>query len=679
MPATRSCLKCGARFSVAALEGLCPDCVGRLFFTREPSANEVAAGAGFINGGRLRYFGDYELLEEIARGGMGVVYRARQLTLNRVVAVKMILAGQLASAADVQRFHVEAEAAANLHHPNIVAIYEIGEHQGQHYFSMEYVAGKSLAELCHNRPLPARRAAGYLKVIAEAVAHAHSQGLLHRDLKPSNILIDGSDQPRITDFGLAKRLNDSGPAASNLPLTLTGQVLGTPNFIPPEQATARRGKVGPRSDVYSLGAVLYYLVTGKAPHEGETVHETVARVLNSEPASPRSVNRSVPRKLETICLKCLEKEPGRRYASAQELAQDLDRFLRDESIHARPAGNYEKVMRVYRQHRLVASLSGGLVLLPIMAAVVVHYAGQPAFPMPGSNTAPIAKLPYPSANGLAGVIKGKIYVTIPDTGRANTYPKYLLVYDPTANSWKSLADSLVSHRGAAGGVLDGKLYVAGGSDGLNGPSKVLEAYDPEAARWTIKAPMPTGRQGGAGVVLNNRLYVIGGDDRATRFSVVESYDPRTDKWASEEPLLSLRTGCGAAVIDGRIYVIGGTTNDTPNGARTTEVWQPGGKWSTLEYSLPVPVGHPFVVAHAGTIYVAGGVAQGVVDDLQPLEIDRTFWGSDRRMPEPRYSGCGAVELNGEIYFLGGWDDLPRSRVPHADVFVYDPTHNWWHR
>ncbi|MBI3853729.1 MAG: serine/threonine protein kinase, partial [Verrucomicrobia bacterium] len=345
MSQTRTCPKCGAELPGAALEGLCPRCVARLAFDFGSPRT------------RLPYFGDYELLEEIARGGMGVVYRARQLSLNRVVAVKMILFGQFASRDFVQRFRTESEAAANLHHPNIVAIHEVGEHEGQHYFSMDYVEGRNLAELVRENPLPAARAAKYVQAIAEAIQYAHRQGVLHRDLKPSNVLIDAADRPQITDFGLAKLLSDESD------LTVTGQLLGSPNYMPPEQAAMKREQIGPPSDVYSLGAILYHLLTGRPPFVGETLHDVVLQVLNHEPVALRVLNPGVPRDLDTVCLKCLEKDPPRRYQSAQELADELGRLLRDEPIRARPVGPAEKLWRWSRRNTKVAGLAGSLTLV----------------------------------------------------------------------------------------------------------------------------------------------------------------------------------------------------------------------------------------------------------------------------------------------------------------------------
>lgn len=341
MQPLNQCPRCGAELRPHESEGFCTRCLlakGLEDPTDIPTAPVVAQTREALieaedsrargESGTMRRFGDYELLEEIARGGMGVVYRARQLSLNRVVAVKMLLLGQLSSPEAVRRFRAEASAAASLQHPNIVAIHEVGVHRGLQFFAMDFVDGPDLAQLVRDQPLAARRAAGYVKTIAEAIQFAHTRQILHRDLKPSNVLIDSNDQPRVTDFGLAKNLADD----SNL--TLTGQVIGSPSFMPPEQALGERGKVGPASDVYSLGAILYHALTARAPFVGLTVADTLQQLETKEPIAPRLLIPGIPADLETICLKCLQKDTDRRFQSARDLSEELGRFLRDEPILA---------------------------------------------------------------------------------------------------------------------------------------------------------------------------------------------------------------------------------------------------------------------------------------------------------------------------------------------------------
>jgi WD40 repeat protein len=343
---------------------------GRLLVTDTPTAriqspfddtvspDELPSGPACApSPARIRYFGDYEILSEIARGGMGVVFRARQVSLNRPVALKMILAGQLANETEVRRFYTEAEAAANLDHPGIVPIHEVGQHEGQHYFSMGFVEGQSLSQRLANGPLRARDAAALLAKVADAIEYAHRRGIIHRDLKPANILIDADGNPRVTDFGLAKKVQ------ADSALTGSGQIMGTPSYMPPEQAGGERGEVGPAADVYALGATLYALVTGRPPFQAATAMDTVLQVISDEPVPPRRLNVSVPVDLETICLKCLQKEPGKRYASTADLAADLRRFLADEPIVARPITRVERAAKWVRRRPTIAALWAAIAVL----------------------------------------------------------------------------------------------------------------------------------------------------------------------------------------------------------------------------------------------------------------------------------------------------------------------------
>lgn len=349
------CDRCGAPLPHHTGQGLCPSCIARVALSEADNAEPESPGDTFLPFPQTR-FGDYELLQETARGGMGVVYRARQISLKRIVAVKMLLFGRFADKAAFDRFRAEAETTARLQHPNIVAIHEIGQTEGQPFFSMDYVAGRNLAEIVKDHPLPGRQAARYVREIARAVHYAHGQGVLHRDLKPANILIDQSDEPRVTDFGLARRL------AADSEFTVTGQVIGSPNFMPPEQGAGKHAKAGPESDVYGLGAVLYYLLTARPPFVAQTFEATVMQVLDAQPIAPRQLNPSVPRDLETICLKCLEKDPKRRYRSAEALAEDLERWMASKPIQARRVGWVGRGRLWCRRKPALASLGGALAL-----------------------------------------------------------------------------------------------------------------------------------------------------------------------------------------------------------------------------------------------------------------------------------------------------------------------------
>jgi len=286
-----------------------------------PSARSTAVAPASSAPAALPALPGYEVLGMLGRGGMGVVYKARQTKLRRLVALKMIRAGSQASAAELARFRTEAEAAARLQHPNVVQIYEVGEYEGLPFLSLEFVEGSSLASRLDGTPLPPRLASHLVEALAGAVHAAHEQGIVHRDLKPANVLLTADGIPKITDFGLAKKLDEATG------LTGTGEIMGTPSYMAPEQTGQFVHPVGPATDVYALGAILYELLTGRAVFKGSTPVDTVYQVVHQEPVPPRRLQPKVPRDLETICLKCLEKEPGKRYASALALADDLRHYL----------------------------------------------------------------------------------------------------------------------------------------------------------------------------------------------------------------------------------------------------------------------------------------------------------------------------------------------------------------
>lgn len=333
------------------------DCVEALENLLPPAAMQGVNGQSFdpleslagATGEVIGEIGDFELLAELGRGGMGVVYKARQKSLDRFVAIKIILANQLASPEQLRRFGIEAKAAAQIQHPHVVSIFEAGRVNGQPYLAMTYVEGVDLATLVGTERLDRETAVRMVITIARAVDHMHAHGIVHRDLKPSNILIDASGKPYITDFGLAKLVGAVGEE------TATGLIAGTPSYMSPEQAAGKPGQIGPATDVYALGAILYALLTGQPPFRADSPLDTIVQVLEREPVRPRAIDRSIPRSLELICLKCLEKNPARRYASAAELADDLERYCKGEIVEAQSPRLHARVWRWARRAPALAS------------------------------------------------------------------------------------------------------------------------------------------------------------------------------------------------------------------------------------------------------------------------------------------------------------------------------------
>jgi tRNA A-37 threonylcarbamoyl transferase component Bud32/tetratricopeptide (TPR) repeat protein len=344
MGATHVCQTCGTALLATASGSFCPGCA---FGEERAETHELRMPPASAGGGIPRIFGDYELLEELGHGGMGLVFKARQRSLGRIVALKVLLSGRFSDRTARERLQREAMSAGRLQHPNIVAIHEFGEVDGHAYLTMDYVAGETLAEICARGPLPPQRAAEYLRDVARGVQAAHEAGVLHRDLTPANILIGEDGRPRVADFGLA-RLRDV-----TADLTLSGQMLGSPHYVSPEQAAARPEAIGPRSDVYSLGAVLYQLATGHAPFAGAKAAAVLRSVLSEDPVLPRRLNPELPRELETVCMKCLHKDPAQRYASAGALADDLENFLGERPLHARAPGYLYTARKFVQRHRVL--------------------------------------------------------------------------------------------------------------------------------------------------------------------------------------------------------------------------------------------------------------------------------------------------------------------------------------
>lgn len=353
------------------------DNFGQLFTQFESHDNEPSPYMPQGTGGRTSpSYSDYELFEELGRGGMGVVYRARQKNLDRIVALKIVLGGRIARPSDLARFRSEAETAAQLDHPNIVPVYDVGERDGMPFFTMRFIAGTTLSQRLADGPMQGREAAEILAPIARAIAHAHENGVLHRDLKPSNILIDSEGQPFVSDFGLAKRLFEEPTEVTDAtqlftPVTQTGAILGTPGYMSPEQASASREEVGSSSDVYSLGAILYAMITGRPPFQAASPVDTVMMVLEQEPLAPQALNPSVDRDLEMIALKCLQKPVELRYASAADLADDLEAYLANEPISARSSKFTQIITRAFRETHHVNVLENWGLLWMLHAAVLL--------------------------------------------------------------------------------------------------------------------------------------------------------------------------------------------------------------------------------------------------------------------------------------------------------------------
>ena len=449
----RVCAKCGATVFADAPGGFCSVC---LFRTGLGSFDDEKNDAKEESRMQME-FGDYELLDEIGRGGQGVVYRARQKSLNRTVALKVIGLGRWASTPHLRRFRHEAESAARLEHPQIVPIYEIGERDGSCYFSMKFIEGGHLDEVVRRDPMSTRRAVELLVKIAHTVQFAHERGILHRDIKPGNILLDRKGEPHLTDFGLARLIEQESTVTNSF------DVLGTPSYMSPEQAGGRVKELTPAADVYALGAVFYHMLTGQPPFAGGTTYETIRMVLETEPRKPRLWNSKADVDLETICLKCLEKDPQRRYSSALALAEDLERWLRHEPIRARRSGIFIRSRKWVRRNPAAAILVPSLAALAAVVGVMVWNSESNRPPPAGIAVLPFENLSDANESAsFADGIQDDILTKLAKIADLKVISRTSVMQYRSARNIRQIGDALrVSH------VLEGSVRRNAGRIHLN--------------------------------------------------------------------------------------------------------------------------------------------------------------------------------------------------------------------
>ncbi len=537
--ALRVCPECNRELPFGAPADLCPNCLLQLGVAAAPRdcpgdpKNPQDSRTPFN-----RSFGDYELIEELARGGMGAVFRARQISLNRTVAIKLLHGGVFATPNHVKRFKLEAEAVARLDHPNIVPIYEVGEHDGQPYFSMRLVEGGTLLDAVKRQRLDSRATAELMATVARAVHFAHQRGILHRDLKPTNILLDAEGRPHVTDFGLAKLLE------SESDLTLTLAVLGTPAYMSPEQAAGQTRDLTTAGDIYSLGAVLYELLSGRPPFTGTTTTAVLRQVVETDPTSPRKHNAAVDADLETICLKCLAKDPARRYGSAAELADELERWRAGRPILARPTSATERFGRWARRNPVLAAVSSALVFSLALGAVMLTVAYRQA------ETALHASLITQVRAQLAGKQVGQRFEAMQALRQAAQIAKTLDVRNEAAAALARPDARLLSRWPVLGATVkvtfssDLETYVVGHPTGC----EFRRSRDQSLVRFF---PHQDQRKVHRDLTLRN--VVFSRDDR--RF-VAQFSDQYADVWdlEGEAPLLTLHIGAAD----------GGDSFSTPN-------------------------------------------------------------------------------------------------------------------
>jgi N-acetylneuraminic acid mutarotase len=625
-----------------------------------------------VPGGRV--LGDFRVGREIGRGGMGVVYEAEQVSLARRVALKVLHPAVTFGPKAVERFRREARTAGSLVHPHVVPVYAMGEADGVCWYAMEWVRGTTLAQAIDalrgageagaGDDVPAGRSpfgspsdgrAHYARLaaavagVADALHAAHGAGVVHRDVKPANLVIDGAGAMKVMDFGLAF-------VEGEVSRTVTGDLLGTPAYMSPEQAGGGHVPVDARSDVYSLGATLYEAVALRPPFEGRDAYAVCARVLSRDPVPPRRHEPRVPRDLETIVLRAMEKDPGRRYPDARAMADDLRAFAEGRAIRARRVGPLARAARVARRHPAATALATAVLLL---AAAVGHLAlgaasgdGGSARPGPPATSAwkELPSLSVASYALAAAVVEGKAYAI------SGFFTPRVEVYDPAARAWRPAAPLPRAVQYASVAVAEGRIHLFGGDSGTSEALASTLVYDPAADAWSVRAPMPGGPRWASGAAaIGGKVYVVGGTDGSPTGALdrLEVYDPAADAWTTRTPLPEPRVVSGAAAaIGGRLYVAGGHRGTTL--VRRLDAYDPA--TDTWEEKAPPPVAIATQAAVVrGRLVLAGAALEGEEGVVHAYDPQADAWSALPPMSGPRRAhGVAYDEASNTLYAIGGY-------------------------